>query len=339
MAPPIDAARLITAWRALSGSAEGEGWRTIPIEVAAPCRLLAGRHFPGDEEVVLVGFREGNIPPDSQLPQGHGFRVAKLATGILGNSQTWLALSRKAAGSLDLFVMMAGDVVALLENCSSSGEAQLLQLFLSRIMAWQNFMGRSQDNFLSQEAEVGLFGEMVVLQQIIQAGVPQGVALEAWQGPLGSLQDYMIGSGAIEVKTTVAPSAFLANIGSLEQLDETLRHPLFLAAVRLALSGSGKTLPELTLDIRGLLGANSVALTAFERCLVHAGYLEVMSHRYLRRFTHSSTALLPVAAQFPRLTRQNVNISIKSARYELDLASVMQVDVGLVHALQRLGAI
>jgi hypothetical protein len=339
MAPPIDAARLLTAWRALSGSGGGEGWRTISIDIDAPCRLLAGRHFPGDEEAILVGFLGVKMPSDSQLPVGHGFRVTKLASDASGNLHTWLALSRRAAGSLDLFAMMAGDVVALLESCSSSGEEKLFQLFLSRIRAWQNFMGRSQDSLLSQEAEVGLFGEMIVLKQIVQAGVPPGAALEAWQGPLDSLQDYMIGSGAIEVKTTVAANGFLATINSLEQLDETLRSPLFVAAVRLTLGGSGKTLPELALEVRGFLQTDPAAMGAFESCLVHAGYLETMSHKYLRRFTHSSTALLPVVTQFPRLTRQNVGAGIRSARYELDLELVMRDDVGLVQALQQLGAI
>jgi hypothetical protein len=227
----------------------------------------------------------------------------------------------------------------LLESYSSSGEEKLFQLFLSRIRAWQNFMGRSQDSLLSQEAEVGLFGEMIVLKQIVQTGVPPGAALEAWQGPLDGLQDYMIGSGAIEVKTTVAASGFLATISSLEQLDETLRSPLFVAAVRLALGGSGKTLPELALEIKGLLRSDPDASGAFASCLVHAGYLENMSHKYLRRFTHSSTALLPVVTRFPRLTRQNVGMGIRSARYELDLELVMRDDVGLVQALQQLGAI
>ena len=59
--------------------------------------------------------------------------------------------------------------------------------------------------------------------------------LDAWQGPLNGLQDFFIGTGAIEVKATIAPQGFPAKISSLDQLDETQRQPLFLAGVRLAL--------------------------------------------------------------------------------------------------------
>lgn len=77
MAPRTDAESLRQAWRALSCNGGGEGWRTIPIELDAPCRLLAGRHCPGDEEAIIVGFRGVRLPPDAHLPQGHGFGVAK----------------------------------------------------------------------------------------------------------------------------------------------------------------------------------------------------------------------------------------------------------------------
>ena len=77
--------------------------------------------------------------------------------------------------------------------------------------------------YLSQEAEVGLFGEMVVLKALLEAGVPVEVVLNAWQGPLDGLHDFLIGSGAIEVKTTLSTNGFPATVNSLEQLDESLQ--------------------------------------------------------------------------------------------------------------------
>jgi hypothetical protein len=341
MAPRIDTERLRTAWRALAGSGggQGEGWRTIPVELDASCRLLAGRHFPGDEEAVLVGFRGIRMSPDSHLPQGHGFSVVKLASDALGGAHVWLALSRRGAGSLDLFAMMAGDVVRLIESCSSVGEERLFQLFLSRIQAWQDFMERGQGSVLVQEAEVGLFGEMIVLKGLIEAGVPAGIALDAWQGPLDGLQDFMIGSGAIEVKTTLSANGFPATIGSLEQLDETLRQPLFVAGVRLALGEAGKTLTEFAAEVRGLLRDEPSALGTFESRLVQVGYLEAMADRYVRRFVHFSTSVRRVEDGFPRLTRLNVGVGIRKARYELDLDLVDVDDVGLLRALEQLGRI
>jgi hypothetical protein len=337
MAPRTDAESLRQAWRALSCNGGGEGWRTIPIELDAPCRLLAGRHCPGDEEAIIVGFRGVRLPPDSHLPQGHGFGVAKPSGEALGGSHAWLALSRKVAGGIDLFAMMAGDVVRLLEGCAGVGEERLFQLFLSRIRAWQDFMERGRDGVLGQEAEVGLFGEMVVLKSLIDGGVPATVALDAWQGPLDGLQDFLVGSGAIEVKTTLSANGFPATVNSLEQLDETLRQPLYVAGVRLTLGDRGMTLPEFADSIRTSLGDQPTALGMFESRLVQAGYLQALADKYVRRFSHCRTAVLPVEGEFPRLTRMTVGAGVRKARYEVDLDLSGADDVGLVHALEQLG--
>jgi hypothetical protein len=339
MAPLSDSDRLRAAWRALAGDGESEGWRTIPIELDAPCRLLAGRHFPGNEEAVLIGFRSIRIPPDSHLPHARGFRVTRIGREVLGGTHVWLSLWREPTGSIELFAMMAGDVVAMLEACSTSGEGGLFQRFLGRIGAWQDFMERGRDGLLGPEAEVGLYGELVVIKALLGAGIPATPAMNAWQGPLDGLQDFIVGTGAIEVKTTVAVNSFPATIVSLEQLDESLKQPLFLAAVRLSLGNSGKPLPEFIAELRDLLRDEPTALGVFENRLVQAGFLDALADRYTRRFALAGTTILPVDGKFPRLTRCNVDAVIRRARYELDLDLVSVAGIELSRALEQLGAI
>lgn len=336
MAPRTDAESLRQAWRALSCMGGSEGWRTIPIQLKAPCHLHAGRHCPGGQEAIVVGFRGVTLPPDPHLPQGHGFGVARPSGDALEKSCAWLALSRKAAGGIDLFAMMAGDLVRLLEGFANAGEERLFQLFLSRIRAWQDFMERGKEDVLGQEAEVGLFGEMVVLKSLLDAGVPANLVLDAWQGPLDGLQDFFLGSGAIEVKTTLAANGFPATVNSLEQLDETLRQPLYVAGVRLVLGKGGMTLPEFIDVIQEDLEDQPMALGMFESRLVQAGYLQALAEKYVRRFTHAGTAILPVEGNFPRLTRMNVGPGVRKARYEIDFDLSSVGDVGLVRALEKL---
>lgn len=78
------------------------------------------------------------------------------------------------------------------------------------------------------------------------------LALESWVGPLNAVRDFEIGTGAIEVKTTISAVGFPAKIGSLEQLDDSARQPLFLAGVRLRQGETGQNLSELVADIRDI---------------------------------------------------------------------------------------
>ena len=85
-------------------------------------------------------------PPS--CPKAKGFLVSQIDLGAEGGGVLWLALSRRAGGSLDMFTMMALDVIATL-NAGTTAEDRLFQLFLARIRAWQDFMKRGTDTLRS----------------------------------------------------------------------------------------------------------------------------------------------------------------------------------------------
>lgn len=330
---------LLTAWRALAGNQETEGWHTIPVAHGGPCRFLAGRRFPGNEEALLVGFNSVRVPPVDHLPEGRGFLVSK--TSLVGDDtdHVWIALCRQSAGNLDLFAMMTDDVVTTLHDLRSSDDKRLFSMFLARIRAWQDFMRREGDGVLSPEAEIGLFGELEFLHDLISAGLPAATAVEVWKGPLDGIQDFKIGHGAIEVKSTVSPSGFPATIGSLDQLDDSLTRPIFLAGIRLALTISGKTLPDKVVELRSLMSEEPTALVLFGTRLLHAGFLEGIGDRYSRQFSRVATKILHVAEGFPCLTRGNVAIEIRKANYEIDLDLITTPQLNIGQVLSQLGGI
>ena len=337
MAQQSEFDRLRTAWRALAGEGRAEGWRTIPIEPNGPRRLLVGRHFPGNEEAILVGFNSVHLPPDGQLPRGQGFRVERVRHEISGNAHAWIALSRQPAGRLDIFARMAQDIVGMLDAYGHVVEQTLFQLFLGRIEAWQEFMHQAKAEVLGPEAEIGLIGELYFLKSLLERGLPAATAIDSWQGPLDGLHDFLLGFGAIEVKSTVATQGFPATVGSLEQLDASLVSPLFLAGVRFVLDAGGMTLPETVGGIVCRLGEKADARGRLESLVLRAGFLWAFSDRYRRRFSLADTRILLVDGTLPALTRNTVNSAIRKARYELDLDLVIAPDVGMGQALEELG--
>ena len=293
--------------------------------------------MPGGEEAVLVGFRSVRTLPDSKLPQGHGFEVLRLQVDPSGGDGLVVALARRPSGSPELFAMMAEDLVNLLDGCAAAEEDSVLRRFLARIRAWQDFMNRHQESVLSEENEQGLFGELVVLEHMVEAGLPLQDILDAWQGPIDGVQDFILGSGGIEVKSTLSAGGFPATISSLEQLDDGFRRPLFVAAIRLSLHGSGMTLPEMADAIRARVGDNGVLLETFDIRLMQVGLLRSSVGRYTRRFLHVSSTILFVQGDFPRLTRANVHPVVRKARYEIDLDLAGAEEVELEQALELMG--
>jgi hypothetical protein len=234
---------------------------------------------------------------------------------------------------------MADDVILTLNELKCLNDDGLLHVFLARIRAWQSFMHHGKDGFLSPEKEIGLFGELEFLRELLSSGLPATIAIDGWEGPFEGIHDFRLGNGAIEVKTTLSPIGFPAQINSLEQLDDALVHPLFIAGIRLALNTSGITLPEQIDGLRNILRKSPEALAMFNSALLNVGFLESKSNCYSRRFLSSEKKIMRIFDEFPRITRANVKIEIRKAKYELDLDIITGYDIDFIEVLYQLKAI
>jgi hypothetical protein len=295
---------------------------------------MAARRFPGNEEAMLAEFCVAKVPPKEVLPEGVGFDVA--CEDPHGDGKTWIALTKKDAGSEEMFAEMVCDVAGKMDSVSEVGEEAVLRAMLSRVRAWQEFM-RKTPRGLSPEAEIGLAGELTFLGILLDAGVPAGSAVESWLGPTGGIQDFEIGTGAVEVKSTVSTVGFPAKIGSLEQLDDSFRSPLFISGVRFAQAAGGNTLGEMAKGMVERLSRDSGGAAEFMDKLVAAGFPLAHFDRYTRRFSLVSLRLLEVAEKFPRFVPGRVAQAIRKISYELDLDKVLGEGLSIIEILERLG--
>ncbi|MEJ8811842.1 PD-(D/E)XK motif protein [Variovorax ureilyticus] len=336
MARPSE--EFLLAWSSLSGDHPTPGWQAISLPPAGLIEVQAGRRSPDNAEAILLGFPSVRLASAEKLPEGQGFSVERANSE--GGSPLRLALTRRTAGSAELFAAMACDVVGALDEAASSGEAEakLLRVFLGRVGAWQEFM-RKGSQTLSPEAEIGLVGELTLLRAIIDAGVSLAVAIESWVGPLDGVRDFEIGTGSLEVKATLSAAGFPAKIGSLEQLDDSVRQPLFLAGARLRQTESGQRLPEFVAEMRDVAAGEAEATRLLSERLIAAGYFDAHADRYIRRFALADTRVVEVKDGFPRLTPGSVPLGVTRATYEIDLDKAAGPSIPAADALKKLGAI
>ncbi len=333
MPRPID--EFVAAWEALSGTDAEAGWRGIPVARAGVCDLMAARRFPGNEEALLARFPTARPSSSDRLPEGKGFEVVR--ADPFGDGLTWIALSRKESGCPELFAEMVGDVVGAMDSAAPEGEVSVLKTMLRRVRMWQQFMSREAGP-LGPEAELGLAGELFFMMLLLDAGVSYENVLSGWVGPDDAPQDFLLGNGAIEVKATMSSSGFPVKIGSLDQLDDAVASPLFLAAVRFAAGEGGSTLPDMVAEvIRRLVGEPGAADLLQERLMV-AGYSEAHAGQYSRRFEPKEMRVLSVSEGFPRLTPGVVPAGVTRALYEINLDHAGDFLRNFEEVLVQLGA-
>jgi hypothetical protein len=339
MVPLNSLDQLKAAWRALSGYDAMEGWRTIAISSNKNYNVRAGRKFPANEEALLVGFSGSPRLPTEALPEGRGFKIVKVDLPGESADIVWLALGRHASGNIDLFCLMALDVVQAFTESDAHDATTLLRRFLSRVRAWQDFMRRSNTGTLDTESEIGLFGELVVMREFIDGGLGAYDTVKAWTGPHDGVHDFAFGTGAAEVKTSARTSGFVARIGSIEQLDDSVIRPLHLVAVKLTQDADGQTLPERVQEIRDILAGDGTASESFENSLLRVGYSDGLASSYTRMYSIVALRLFLVNENFPRLTRASVPLHVVDVTYDLLIDHIESPDLSVRELLENCGVV
>jgi len=240
-----------------------------------------------------------------------------------------------------IFEAMALDLLTLLNrtNRNTQSAKSATGLLVERIKAWQEFMDREECELLPASEEIGLFGELEFLRRILHLGLDPGIAIESWKGPFGGNQDFQIGTGAVEVKTSIAGDSFPARISNLDQLDSSQVSPLFLAAFKLKQDIDGESLGDLASSISVQISHLPAIEVRFRLALMKAGYIESHSKSYIRKFKTDRCQLFQVGNSFPSLTRGNVPPEIVHASYTIDLERIGGALDDVLSALNHLGAL
>jgi Putative PD-(D/E)XK family member, (DUF4420) len=183
----------------------------------------------------------------------------------------------------------------------------------------------AEGSVLSAKAEIGLFGELLVLLHLL-ATMPPQLALDAWRGHEPEEHDFGLPELDLEVKTTTSETR-LHWINSLTQLRPTLERPLYLGSLQLTAAGAdGLTLAEMAARTEA-----AVPLPLRESLLGKlsaAGWREATRSLYVRRFRLRTKPLLySIVDGFPTLTPEKLAVvkasdAIVQLRYMIDLSNV-----------------
>lgn len=221
------------------------------------------------------------------------------------SGRTRIRLFGRKAENADMLNRLAVDLIGLCTGReNSNGDAEVrhcADALCERIAAWQKFM-QARGHQLSAVAEEGLFGELIVFEDLLLAGVSFDRILGRWNGPVRGVHDFTFGEDlAIEVKTSLDPERFVARIHSLAQLDSGNFRVLRLAAVSLSVidapesgrgnryrspgsdENKGQTLVELVERILAQL-TGPEERDEFESLVVACGFDRKRPGRRLRRF-------------------------------------------------------
>lgn len=163
---------------------------------------------------------------------------------------------------------------------------------------------------LSREKELGLWGELWVLDRLIKKRGP--AAVMAWTGPLKKVHDFRLDNLELEVKTTSNEERSHI-ISRIAQLECSPGKKLFLLSLQVQEGGlnRGLTLSEVIESTKKLLLASAKMKRHFESLTKEVGYLDEDAKYYNTRVAmRRIPTLIPVNSDCPKLTQIMITGSI-----------------------------
>jgi hypothetical protein len=210
-----------------------------------------------------------------------------------------ICLYVEAAEHRPVFAALCSDIIRTLESSDRTARVTNLQQCFHR---WSRFFERWGQEGLTPERQRGLFGELVLLDMLLERGLSPLEAVSSWKGCSGGVHDFVLLGNAAEVKTTISKEPRRVSVSSERQLDDANLESLSLFILTLQeMDANAATLPDAVTKTRKLLEIDANAASLFEAGLIAAGYVDSDADKYPKRYAIRNREAFRVRNGFPRI--------------------------------------
>lgn len=296
-----------------------KAWAELSLHPARTRQFRSQLLTPDLPIDVYAGLRAADDAPCLIVPAAVQastlFEVGGMRLGAAtGDDGPLLVLSLEDLERSDLFVTVCSDAV---QAAAQEDKGDGLTAFLARLDAWRRFLKERRTGLARHEA-VGLIGELLVLERILQMDSSQ---LTTWTAPTDGLHDFEQSGHALEIKSSAGVATSL-RISSLDQLDDEGLRALDLLHVRLIETPEGRSLAEVIQAVADLL-PDDPARRAFDNALLRRGLMpDDSAARTSLVVALRSLSAFRVAHGFPRLVRAGLQAGIREVQYDLELRAL-----------------
>lgn len=240
---------------------------------------------------------------------------------ILESSEDW-----------EVFKSLCEDLISV--TVEYKDEGKMMSVIDLRLKKWQQMLKSASSKSLTTEEQMGLFGELKCLVEVIIPLIGPVEALNSWTGPEKDKQDFLLENAVIEVKCSKTSRGEVATISSLGQLSSN-KEEFFLVFYNISPSEKGVSIEELAIEIKNEFFSHSPSLQEmFESKLIEYGYISELNPS-LENFQVDKRKAFAVKETFPRLIPSQVDPRIVSVKYNLDLSRLSEYETEYAGVLKE----
>lgn len=311
---------LLAAWEELSTEGERQdAYVRIRLPTITKCATWAAKEVGSSNLALMIEVDTSEITADLDFPSGLGFELSGNPITPGRSGKTRVLLTERGDADRSVFIAVVENLIEELKNSRDQQDAIIR--VIQRLHRWQAFMRNRGFEGLSVSEQLGLYGELIFLRDVLLENAPSEVAIHSWKGPDREAHDFQLTTGSVEVKSTRSTSPRKFHVSNITQLDSVQSKPLYLAFVEAEMSSAGdESLVDVVTAVRNQLDLLSAA--RFDEGLVEAGYLDIHADKYQEnKFSLRNIRYFHVDDKFPKVKRSGIPDGVESVKYEVALSA------------------
>ena len=194
------------------------------------------------------------------------------------------------------------------------------------LLNWRKCFESEDTRGLNIEEQIGLFGELVQLEKIINKGVSKKNSLLYWQGPENGLHDFKHSRFLVEVKTTQNDKEKIV-INNIEQFNYVAFNNLYLCVIFFEFKDTGSSLTEFIKRIEKNIFYEVEDKLLFNEKLNRAGFFDFQANNYKTNFVVERVKYFKISNNFPTILPNNLQEEIKDVKFKISVKNLHSFEV------------
>ena len=284
------------------------------------------------EERRYLYFSIDNADID-KIPKCKGLNTDVAMLPEFNTDNFFCELSQVNLSEAFIYETIAEDICKHLSNAKS---AYALEVVASVLRKWQDFFSKKKDILMTEERQMGLYGELKCLDKLISLNDESAVFY--WSGCRYETHDFYVNGNAIEVKTTCKKAPYKMHINSEYQLDNNdVTEELFLLFYAFRKSESdGEKLYEIIQRIRNRISTHPHAAKRFEEDLESYGYFDSVADKYIAGYLVRDEKMYVIVEGFPRIIGKDLCSGVSNCTYEVLVDECYSYEVKKIETINRI---
>jgi len=201
------------------------------------------------------------------------------------------------------------------------------------VQRWIRFLGKPLKPRMEENLIIGLIGELLTIQDLVENGVDKETILDSWKGPDHESKDFSFHQYYIETKTSRKEAGHVYKINGVNQLDKDDK-TLVLFCYHFIKTDNGNpiTLPSLIKKLNSRIFVPLGLEVSFFDKLYEYGFDQRETNNYDRfKYLVNEKKYHLVDESFPKITKvtlgENSDLRISNLSYNIDLNSMAGISI------------